>query len=50
MNEQELRKMIMDNVDDEVAARKLLVEMKLLQDRVTEREWDLENRLMESGV
>ena len=42
-----LRKYIMNNVDDEVVARKLLIELQLMQDKVTEREWALENQLLE---
>ena len=45
-----IRKYIMDNIDDDIVARKLLIEIQLMQDRVTEREWALEDQLLRERV
>ena len=45
-----IRKYIMDNIDDDIVARKLLIELQLMQDRVTEREWALEDQLLRERV
>jgi len=40
----------MDNIDDDIVARKLLIELQLMQDKVTEREWALEDQLLRERV
>ena len=45
MTPKEYRKFIMDNIEDEHVARTLLTEHQLMQDRVTEREDKLQDRL-----
>jgi len=45
-----IRKYIMDNIDDDIVARKLLIELQLMQDKVTEREWALEDQLLRERV
>lgn len=40
-----LRKLILDNVDDDRAARAILAEIQLIESRVSEREVALEDQL-----
>ncbi len=42
----EIRKMVMDEVDDDVVARKLIAKIKLSEELVSEREWNLEDQLL----
>lgn len=43
----ELRKLITDNVDDDRAARAILLEIQLIESRVSDRESALEDQLFE---
>lgn len=41
-----LRKLILDNVDDDRAAREILTEIQLIESRVSNRESALEDQLL----
>lgn len=43
----ELRKLILDNVDDDRAARAILTEIQLIESRVSDREDALQAQLLE---
>jgi len=41
-----LRRTIIEEIEDDKVARHLLLQLKLMQDRVAEREWVLEDQLL----
>jgi len=41
-----LRRTIIEETEDDKVAQHLLLQLKLMQDRVTEREWALEDQLL----
>lgn len=45
-----LRKLILDNVEDDRAARDIIQEIQLIESRVSDREWAAEDRLMKMEV
>lgn len=46
MDAKQFRKYVLENIDDDVVARVVLNYVGLQSDRVTEREWVLEERLL----
>lgn len=42
----QLRKLILDNVEDDRAAREIILEIQLIESRVSDRESALENQLL----